>query len=84
MSDKQQGGVESPFNPASGYVDLQRLHDKLTEGFIHYQWHLDHPTLGEVKTEELLARYRVDMGFNQKVQGLVSGVMQIVQDHLST
>lgn len=64
-------------------IDKIALLDALTKAFIGYQHRLDCPMPIPHETEEMtILKYRTDPIFHAKVRALVSGVMQIVGEHL--
>lgn len=64
-------------------IDKKALSDALTKAFIGYQHRLDCPMPIPHETEEMIIlKYRTDPIFHAKVKSLVSGVMQIVGEHL--
>ncbi|MBS7349215.1 MAG: hypothetical protein KIG95_03485 [Comamonas sp.] len=64
-------------------IDKKALSDALTKAFIGYQHRLDCPMPIPHETEEMtILKYRTDPIFHAKVKSLVSGVMQIVGEHL--
>lgn len=61
---------------------LQSIHDELTEGFIFREYQLEHPQLTANYMEKAAELYHVDPHFHHKVDGLVAGVMGIIQKHI--
>lgn len=60
------------------------LFDDLTEAFILYQHRLETPFPSSTESPAtLLVRYRNDPLFHARVRSLVSGVMAIVDKHVS-
>jgi hypothetical protein len=63
--------------------DLRLLQDKLIDGFIRYQWRLEHPMPTTDETKESIERhYLTDSIFHAKVCSLAAGVTGIVVNWL--
>ena len=70
-------------------MDYHHLHAKLISAFIEYQFNLDFPfpkidsstaTVTQIKMNSPEYKYRSDPIFRSKVDCLVSGVINIVQE----
>lgn len=65
-------------------IDKQKLFNDLTDAFINYQHRLEFPMPSPTETPEALQlRYMQDVIFHNRVKSLVSGVMHIVDKHVS-
>ena len=62
-------------------INKRKLQDKLTDGFIDYQWRIDNPFPIPDSTRALIfEKYRSDYIFRAKVMNLVAGVMSIINE----
>ena len=65
-------------------INKQALFEDLTAAFMNYQYRLDHPMPSSNETKAaILLRYRNDYMFRNKVDSLTSGVMGIVDKHIT-
>ncbi len=63
-------------------INRSRVADELTDSFINYQWRLDHPMPdANESVESLLDHYRSNWLFRNKVDQLVSHVMNVINKH---
>ncbi|MCP3672524.1 MAG: hypothetical protein GY814_19245 [Gammaproteobacteria bacterium] len=60
----------------------KKLHDELTDGFIRHQIMVDRPSLEFPTIASMTLHYRTDSMFRARVDVLVSGVMQIIDENL--
>jgi hypothetical protein len=59
------------------HIDMSNLSRELTIGFINYQFRLEHP-MGNQPPYDVHEPYRNNRIFRNKVDSIVSGVLQIV------
>jgi hypothetical protein len=64
-------------------VNKTALFDDLLRGFIYYQYRLENPMPQPDETQESIQRkYLMDPEFHNKIDSLVTGVMQIINKHI--
>jgi hypothetical protein len=64
-------------------MNMNKLHDDLTEEFIEFQWRLDNPFPAQDESRDTkILKYRSDNVFHLKVKSMVCGVMHIISKHV--
>jgi hypothetical protein len=61
------------------HIDMSNLSNKLTEGFIQYQLRLEYPMHNQAP-DAVYESYTNDRIFRSKVDSIVNGVLQIVDE----
>lgn len=67
----------------SKVLDRNALQKELTQGFIYFMYHQEHPCLHAPTTKSMIDMYHNSPVVHAKVQTLVAGVMQIVDKHVT-
>ena len=75
--------MSDEYNIKVPYNWKDRLHNKLTDDFIHYQYALDFPVDSHLKSiDEKVLHYNKDYVFRTKVKCLVAQVISRVNDSI--
>ena len=65
-------------------INKTKLHDDLTDAFIHYQYNLEKPFDGWTEPQEKkIAHYQTDGLFHAKVDNMVAGVIRVVLESIA-